>query len=129
MSGEGHLAKYAIHVSAIQRPFSHGIKTALFHDPTRFHGTFHMGNDDARCIGFKGLDIVAVGALAYPRDFIHVVDFCRSDAVLDILPVVRHVLSAKPDGRRSGQSGQFDDVGMGDVDFDAGGLAAFPDVP
>ncbi len=70
-------------------------------------GTDFRGDIFARCESARGDDEIGPG---------------QGEIFGEAAPV----FVAEPDG---GSSGQFDDVGMGDVDFDAGGLAAFPDVP
>ena len=68
------------------------------------------------------LHVVAVAALADAHDGVHVVQLGGADLVLEIEPVIRHMLVAQPDGGGAGEPGQLDDARIDEVELERAGI-------
>jgi hypothetical protein len=79
-----------------------------------------MGNHNAGGIGFKGPDQIAVAALGYPGQHIHIVDLGSADSLLDGGEVIGNMLHAGPYAVKTTHGCQFHISGICKIDFDAG---------
>ena len=113
-------AELAVGAAAVDRPLAQGVKASPFDDLAGFVCTGDMRDHDASGVGFEGFDVIAVASFRDANDGVHVVEFGRSDLVLEVEPIVRDVFIAHPSDWIIGEAYHFDDTGISGVDFHAG---------
>ncbi len=121
---ERDLAEQPVHVARIESLLADRMTAHHPDDLARLVGAGDVRHHDGGGVAFEGFHILAVTALVHADDRVHVMEFRGADLVFEIEPVIGHMLVAKPDRRRAGQSGQLDNAGISQVELDDGAVEA-----
>jgi hypothetical protein len=117
-----HLAEEAVHVPGVEGLAAHRAAADHIDDIACLIGAGDVRHHDAGGIALERLHILAVAAFVHADDGVHVVKLRGADLVLQIEPVVRHMLIAKPHGTGSGQPGELDDAWIAEVELQDGAV-------
>ena len=117
-----HLAEKAVHVAAVQGLAAQRTAAHHVHHIAGFLSTGDVRHHDGSGIAFEGFYILAVAAFVHAHDGVHVMELGGADLMLQVQPVIGHVLVAQPHGGGPGEAGELDDARINQVEFEDGGI-------
>lgn len=122
--GDGNLAERAVDIAAVHWPPTERQEAGHLDDLAGLVGGGDVRDHDGGGVHLEGFHVVAVAALAYADDAVEVVEARGADLVLEIGPVIGHMLVAEPDGGGAGEAGHFDNARVVEVELERAGVAA-----
>ena len=122
----GNHAVRSIGIAAVEGSAADGMESGLPSDAPRVVQAHHVRHHDSGGVHLQGMDQVAVAAARNAHHGVHVVGFGGPDLVLDVAQVVGHVFAVEPDAIHPAQGGDLRHAGIGQIELDATGHFARP---